>query len=343
MVTWRSKPDGSSVRSSFQSAMAASSAAPLGANGRSPVVMYWIVVSSGPIRARAGAGLDRHVADRHPPFHRERRDRRPVVLQHVPGRAAGPDRADHRQDDVLGLEAGGEPAGHLDAERAGPASLAERLRGQDVLDLARADAEGQGPECAVGAGVAVAADDRQAGERQAQLGTDHVDDPLVAAVDVIERHAKLAAIRPQRLDLPPRQGVANVELVLRRHVVIDRGERQVGPADPPARQPQALERLRTRHLVNQVPVDIKQRRLVGGSHLVALPDFLEQGLGHQRLPQLACQAGNQIWSRCHRKERPTRNQVREPSRIAERGPQGERRPAGLGSSGGGSWRWIARS
>ena len=63
----------------------------------------------------------------------------------------------------------------------GPSPLPEGLRRQDVLDLAGADAEGQGPEGAVGAGVAVAADDRQAGQGQAQLGADDVDDPLVAA------------------------------------------------------------------------------------------------------------------------------------------------------------------
>ena len=58
-MTWRSKADGSSVRSVFQSAMAASRAAPLGANGRSPLVMYWMVVSSGAISpARAPASID---------------------------------------------------------------------------------------------------------------------------------------------------------------------------------------------------------------------------------------------------------------------------------------------
>ena len=198
----------------------------------------------------------------------------------MPGRPAGADLADDRQDDVLGLEARPEPAGHLDAQRAGPRALPERLRGQDVLDLAGADPEGQGAEGAVGAGVAVAADDRQAGERQAQLGTDHVDDPLVAALDVVERDAELAAVGPQRLDLPARQRVADVELVLGRHVVVDRGERQVGPADPAPGQPQAVERLRAGHLVDQVPVDVEERRLVRRRDDVAIPDLLEQCLGH---------------------------------------------------------------
>jgi hypothetical protein len=54
----------------------------------------------------------------------------------------------------------------------------EALRGQDVLDLARADAEGKGAEGAVGGGVAVAADDGGAGEGEALLGADDMDDAL---------------------------------------------------------------------------------------------------------------------------------------------------------------------
>ena len=95
--------------------------------------------------------------------------------------AARPDGADDGQDDVLRLQARREPAGDLDPERTGARALPEGLRGEDVLDLARPDPEGQGPEGAMRARVAVAADDRQAGERQAQLGADHVDDPLMAA------------------------------------------------------------------------------------------------------------------------------------------------------------------
>ena len=56
--------------------------------------------------------------------------------------------------------------------------LQQRLRGQHVLDFARADAEGQGAERAVRRRVAVAADDRHARLRVAQLGADDVDDAL---------------------------------------------------------------------------------------------------------------------------------------------------------------------
>ena len=195
----------------------------------------------------------------------------------------------------LGSRPGPEPAGHLDAQRAGPGALPERLRGQDVLDLAGADPEGQGAEGAVRAGVAVAADDRQARERQPQLGPDHVHDPLVTALDVVERHAELAAVRPQGLDLPARQRVADVELILGRHVVVDGRERQVGASDPTPGQPQAVEGLRAGHLVDQVTIDVEERRLLGRRDDVAVPDLLEQCLGHvlnrPRMLRLGCDRG----------------------------------------------------
>ena len=68
-----------------------------------------------------GAGLDRHVADRHPALHRERPDRRAAVLDDVADAAAGADLADHGEDDVLGRDAGGQLAVDVDGHplRAG--------------------------------------------------------------------------------------------------------------------------------------------------------------------------------------------------------------------------------
>jgi hypothetical protein len=56
--------------------------------------------------------------------------------------------------------------------------LDQRLRGQHMLGLGRADAEGERPERAMRGGVAVAADDRRAGQGQPQLGADDMDDAL---------------------------------------------------------------------------------------------------------------------------------------------------------------------
>ena len=100
--------------------------------------------------AGAGAGLDRHVADRHPPLHRERADRAAAELEHVALPAVGADLRDDREDDVLRGDAGLELA--LDGDRHRLEGLErQRLGRQDVLDLARADAERHRAERAVGA------------------------------------------------------------------------------------------------------------------------------------------------------------------------------------------------
>ena len=89
-----------------------------------------------------GAGLDRHVADRHAALHREPGDRVAAVLDHRADPAARADAPDDGEDHVLGGGAGGQLAGDGDRHRARPL-LGERLRGEHVLDLAGADAEGR--------------------------------------------------------------------------------------------------------------------------------------------------------------------------------------------------------
>ena len=151
MTTSASKTASSSVRSVFQYSTAASQSAPCGGVVAAPEVGEGGLV--GGDHARAGAGLDRHVADGHPGLHRELLDGRAAVFEDVALAAAGADPGDDRQDQVLGGDAVGQFA--LDRDRHGPgAGQRQRLGGQDVLDLAGADAEGQRAEGAVGGGVA---------------------------------------------------------------------------------------------------------------------------------------------------------------------------------------------
>ena len=111
---------------------------------------------------------------------------RAAVLDDVADAAAGADAADDGEDDVLGGDAGGQVA--VDGDGHPPrAQLRERLGGQDVLHLARADAEGQRPEGAVGGGVGVAAHDRHAGLGEALLGADDVHDALAGVAHRVER------------------------------------------------------------------------------------------------------------------------------------------------------------
>ncbi len=132
-------------------------------------------------QAGAGAAFDRHVADRHAAFHRQRADRLAGKFDDMAGAAGRADLADDGEDDVLGGDAVRQLAIDLDQHVLG-LFLDQRLGRQHVLDLGRADAVGQRAERAMGRGVAVAADDRHARQREALLRSDDVDDALALVV-----------------------------------------------------------------------------------------------------------------------------------------------------------------
>ena len=81
--------------------------------------------------------------------------------------------------------------------------LPQALRGEHVLDLAGADAEGERAERAVSGGMAVAAYDGHSRLGEAQLGTDDVHDALFGRAKVEKAHAELAAVAAHHLDLRP--------------------------------------------------------------------------------------------------------------------------------------------
>jgi hypothetical protein len=153
----------------------------------------------------------------------------------------------------------------------------QRLRRQHVLDLAGADAKGQGAQRAVGGGVAVPADDRHAGQAEALLGPDDVDDALVGAGYALQLDAELLAVAGQRLDLLLGDLVGDRQRAVGGgHVVVDRGQGEIRPAHAAAAQPQALERLSGRDLMHQVQVDVQEHRLARLlAHDVTVPDLVK--------------------------------------------------------------------
>jgi hypothetical protein len=114
--------------------------------------------------------------------------------------SAGADRGDDREDDVLRGDTRRQLAVDGHGHGAGPL-LGERLGREHVLDLARADAERERTERAVGRRVAVAAHDRHAGLGEALLGADHVDDALPGVAHAVEPDAELGAVLREHLDL----------------------------------------------------------------------------------------------------------------------------------------------
>ena len=157
--------------------------------------------------------------------------------------------------------------------------LEQALRGEDHLDLARADAERERPERAVGRRVGIAADDRHAGLRQAQLRSDDVDDPLVGRAEAVERDPELRAVLVELADLVGGHRVEDRQAArVGRGGVVGRGDRQLGPAHREAALAKPGERLRARDLVDQVQVDGEDGRRVGLlDDDVVVPDLLDEG------------------------------------------------------------------
>ena len=133
-------------------------------------------------QAGARAGLDRHVADRHAAFHRERADRAAGELDRVAGAAGRADLADDRPGRCPWRVQPRRQRAVDPHQHVLRLAREQRLRRQHVLDLARADAVRERAEGAVGRGVRVAADDRHAGQRRALLRADDVDDALAPVV-----------------------------------------------------------------------------------------------------------------------------------------------------------------
>src|SRR5260221_3196265 len=209
-------------------------------------------------RDHAGArpAFDRHVADAHAPVHRKGTDGFAAVLRNVACAATDADFSDDGQDNVFRGDAFGPLAVHDDVQRLG-AALHQALRCQHVLDFAGADAEGQRAEGAVRGGVAVAADDRLPGLRDAELRSDDMHDALVLAVHVEEADAGFVAVALEGFELEFGVGVEYWEQAIgRRDRVIHHCKGQIRAADFAALGFQAGECLRGSAFVNEVPVNI---------------------------------------------------------------------------------------
>ncbi len=169
---------------------------------------------------------------------------------------------DDRQHDVFGGDAGSGVAGNLDFHGFG-AALFQGLGRQHMLYFRGADAERQRAERAVGGGVGVAADDGHPRQRHALFRSDNMHDALKRVVQVIQLHAELGAVLDQFLHLDAGHLAAGVDVAgLGGHVMVHGGEGLARLADFAAHGAQAVERLRRRHFMHQMTVDIQQRGFI---------------------------------------------------------------------------------
>jgi hypothetical protein len=157
-----------------------------------------------------------------------------------------------------------------------------------VLDLARADAEGERAERPVGGRVRVAADDRHARLGDAHLRADHVHDALAGVAHRVQPDAELRRVPAQRLELRAGNRVGHrgawtldrrsrADAGVGRDVVVLGGEGQVRPAHLTPGGAQAVEGLGAGDLVHEVQVDEEQVWLtLGAADDVRVPDLLRQ-------------------------------------------------------------------
>ena len=188
-----------------------------------------------------------------------------------PGRA---DLADDGEDDVLGGDARRQRAVDLDAHVLG-LGLDQRLGREHMLDLGGADAVRERAEGAVGRGVAVAADDRRAGQSEALLRADDVDDALPLVELVVIFDAELARVSGQFLDLLAALRIRDAAAAVGGlDVVVDDGQRLLRRAHLAPGQAQALEGLRARDLMDEVAVDIDEAEIAVRFQDMLVPDLV---------------------------------------------------------------------
>src|SRR5882724_12654046 len=145
-----------------------------------------------------------------------------------------------------------------------------------MLDFAGADAESQGTERAVRRSVAVTANNRLAGLRDAELRADDVHDALVLAVHVEEANAGFAAVFFEGVELELGVVIEDGQSAVGGgDGMVHHGEGEIGAADLAAFGAETGEGLGRGALVDEVAVDVDDRGLAGLLvNDVRVPDFL---------------------------------------------------------------------
>ncbi len=220
----------------------------------------------------ARAALDGHVADCHAALDRQRPNRTAGKFNRVAGAAGGADVADDGQHHVLGAATGRQLA--VDPHQHVFGFFGQQgLRRHDVLDLAGANAVRQRAKCAVGRGVAIAADHRHARQGGAVFRPDHVHDALTPGHErEIRGRAKFGDIAIERANLlfADRVGDAVVAQLPAggRRIVVGRGHHRTDAPELAAGLTQTLKGLRTGDFVHQVAVDVEH----GGAVVLGVDD-----------------------------------------------------------------------
>jgi hypothetical protein len=126
--------------------------------------------------------------------------------------------------------------------------------------------------------VTVAAHDRHAGQHDAVLGGDDMDDALLGIVNIEQMEPELATIHLHRADAFARRRVSLRRAARqRRGVVVDHAEGELEIAHALPALAQAVERIAAGALVDEMTIDVDQPALAECAYDMRVPDFLEQG------------------------------------------------------------------
>src|SRR5690625_6789104 len=164
--------------------------------------------------------------------------------------------------------------------------------GEHVANWAGTVPEGDGANRTVRRGVGVTAADGNAGQGQAELGSDDVDDPLVGVGFAVVGDAVFFAVGFERHDHVFSEAVLEGAATLvgtGGHDVVDGGEGALWVHDADALVFEHGEGLRARHFVDEVQADeqlgIAVRECGDG---VCVPDFLKEVFAHGELRLFGC-------------------------------------------------------
>ena len=193
-------------------------------------------------------------------------------------------RPDDVENDILGVNAGTQLAGDIDAPDLEPAQR-HGLGGKHIANLGRADAKRNRPKRPVCARMGIATSNGGAGLRDALLGADDVHNALPAGGTIKESDAKVRTVFAQFIHHGLRQWIAvRLHHLVGRHDMIHRRKGAVWHRHLEFQVAQHAERLRARDLMDEVRADEQLRLAIGqGADAVGVPDFFEEGFGHGRM------------------------------------------------------------
>ncbi len=127
-----------------------------------------------------------------------------------------------------------------------------------MLHFARADPKCQRSKRSVCRGMRVPANDRHSRLGVALLGSDDVNNPLVAVIQIVEPNAELFAVVSKRIHLLLRDRVSDGQTAIAGwNVMIRRRDGAFWPANLAIGQPKPFKRLSARNFMNEMQIDVE--------------------------------------------------------------------------------------